>query len=394
MTIELYPHQYDAVIKMKNGCILCGGVGTGKSRTGLAYYAVMNGMILDYAKRCVRGALRSPRPLYIITTAKKRDSHEWHDECLNYGITNAVIDSWNNIKKYKKVFGAFFIFDEQRVVGWGAWSKTFVNIARKNQWILLSATPGDTWTDYIPVFVANGFYRHKTDFLTQHAVYNQFSKYPKIDRFVGTGKLQQLRSSILVSMPFTRSTVAHNIIFMCDYDKSLYKKVWRDRWDPYDNAPIEEVGKLCYLLRRVVNSDPSRIKQLESVLEKHKRVIIFYNYTYELEIIKFMYMNYEIGEWNGQKHEPIPKSDSWLYLVQYSAGAEGWNCIDTNAIVFFSQSYSYRMTVQAAGRIDRLNTPYKDLYYYTFRSSAPIDIAIKRALEAKKDFNIKSFVKR
>lgn len=395
-TIELYPHQFKAVKQMKNGCILCGGVGTGKSRTGLAYYAITNGMELNAEESCVGGALRSPRALYIITTAKKRDSHEWEEECSNYGIANAVIDSWNNIKKYKKVYGAFFIFDEQRVVGWGAWSKTFVKIARQNQWILLSATPGDTWTDYIPVFVANGFYRNKTEFLGAHAVFNRFSKYPKIDRFVGTGFLNHLRSSILVNMPYERSTVAHYISVVCDYNREMYKRIWRDRWDPYDNCPVEEAGKLCYLLRRVVNSHISRIEQTQRIVEKHKKVIIFYNYTYELNALRsyFTEQAIDVAEWNGMRHEEIPATDSWVYLVQYSAGSEGWNCTDTDAIIFYSQSYSYRMTAQAAGRIDRLNTTYVDLYYYTLRSTAPIDIAIRRALDTKKDFNAKAFVKR
>lgn len=393
MTVDLYPHQLDAVQKMKNGCILCGGVGTGKSRTGLAFYAINNGMHLYSEEGCVRGALNSPRPLFIITTAKKRDSREWEEECLNYGILNVKIDSWNNIKKYVNVYGAFFIFDEQRVVGWGAWSKAFIKITRKNYWILLSATPGDTWTDYIPVFVANGFYRNKTEFLSMHAIYNSYSKYPKIDRFVGTGRLTQLRSMILVNMPYRRSTTAHYISFICNYDKALYKKVWKDRWDPYDNCPIEEVGKLCYLLRRVVNSDKSRLEYTESIVKSRSKIIIFYNYTYELNLLKDYFRDYTIGEWNGERHEPIPTSDKWIYLVQYSAGAEGWNCVETDTILFFSQSYSYRMTVQAAGRIDRLNTEFKDLYYYTLRSTSPIDLAIKRALDMKKDFNVKSFVK-
>ncbi len=393
MIVDLYPHQLDAVQKMKNGCILCGGVGTGKSRTGLAFYAINNGMHLYSEEGCVRGVLNSPRPLFIITTAKKRDSREWEEECLNYGILNAKIDSWNNIKKYVNVYGAFFIFDEQRVVGWGAWSKAFIKITRKNHWILLSATPGDTWTDYIPVFVANGFYRNKTEFLSMHAIYNSYSKYPKIDRFVGTGRLTQLRSMILVNMPYRRSTTAHYISFICNYDKALYKKVWKDRWDPYDNCPIEEVGKLCYLLRRVVNSDKSRLEYTESIVKGRNKIIIFYNYTYELNLLKDYFSDYVIGEWNGERHEPIPSSDRWIYLVQYSAGAEGWNCVETDTILFFSQSYSYRMTVQAAGRIDRLNTEFKDLYYYTLRSTSPIDLAIKRALDMKKDFNVKSFVK-
>lgn len=392
----MYKHQYDAVEKMKNGCILCGEVGTGKSRTSLAYYAIDNGAKLYFSDKMVRGALSSPRPLYIITTAKKRDSSEWLEECRPFEIKNLTVDSWNNIKKYRKVYGAWFIFDEQRVVGYGAWTKAFLDITRKNKWILLSATPGDTWKDYIPVFVANGFYRNKTDFMRRHAVVNNFGGYPKIDHYVDTGILLKYRRSILVKMPFKRPTESHNVYIPCEYDKVLYKTVWRDRWNPYKNEPIEKAAEVCYVLRRVVNSDPSRLKPIDQIITRHQRVIIFYNFTYELEAIKLYlseYDNLAVAEWNGKKHEEIPKTATWVYLVQYAAGAEGWNCIETDAMIFYSQSYSYRLTIQAAGRIDRMNTKYSDLYYYRFRSSAPIDIAIQRALNAKENFNETDFLK-
>ena len=391
----LYPHQLEAVDKMHNGCILCGGVGTGKSRTALAYYYIH----VCGGKCRINGegrweAMASPRPLFIITTAKKRDSLEWVKECIDFHIHDVTVDSWNNIKKYKKVYGAFFIFDEQRVIGYGAWTKTFLNIARKNKWVLLSATPGDTWSDYIPVFIANGFYRNKTEFLFEHAVFNRFSKYPKIEKYVNIGRLIRQRNAILVNMPFVRSTISHKIYVPVEYNKELYKTVWVKRWNPYENQPIEEAGQLCYLLRKVVNSDMSRIDKVNELLEKHRKLIIFYNFDFELTALRRWVATRcaEVGEWNGKCHTDVPTIEPWVYLVQYSAGAEGWNCITTDTIIFFSQNYSYRMTIQAAGRIDRLNTPYTDLYYYHLRSTSPIDMAIMRALSTKKNFNEKAFL--
>ena len=398
----LYEHQRQAVEKLKNGSVLCGGVGTGKSRTALAYFytKVCKGKLPKHSSGYFE-PMKNPIPLFIITTARKRDTLEWEKELAPFLMasedTSPVpikIDSWNNIKKYTNVYGAFFIFDEQRVVGWGAWSKAFIKIARKNQWILLSATPGDTWSDYIPVFVANGFYRHKSEFLSQHAVFNRFSKYPKIDKYIGTGVLSKHRLDILVNMPYKRKTVPHYITVDCNYDKPLYKAVWKERWDPYDNCPIEETGKLCYLLRKVVNSDKTRLWEVGRILDKHKRLIVFYNYDYELQMLRGFLSKFEgveVKEWNGQNHDELPKTPEWVYLVQYAAGAEGWNCVDTDAIVFFSQSYSYRMTIQAAGRIDRMNTPYRDLYYYLFKSKSPIDLAIGRALKSKRNFNERAF---
>ena len=387
--IELYQHQKDAVRKLKNGNILVGGVGSGKSATSIAYYLAREGF----------------RNLYIITTAKKRDSMDWEDELINFDLVlnpdlnrnhaTIVIDSWNNIKKYKDVTGAFFIFDEQRVVGKGAWVKAFLKIARKNRWILLSATPGDTFEDYIPVMVANGFYKNRTDFLDQHAIWNPYTNYPDIKDFYNKSRLVKIRQQILVIMKDPRETVRVPVKCITEYDKDMYKTVWKDRWNPYDNEPIQETGKLCYLLRRVVNSDKSRINKLQEIVKEKKKVIIFYNYDYELFIIRESLESWKVpySEWNGHKHEDILHGDCWAYVVQYTAGSEAWNCIETDTIVFYSQTYSYRTKEQASGRIDRMNTPYKYLYYYNFVSFAPIDVAISRALNNKKNFNERMFIK-
>ena len=395
--ISLYDYQLDAVGRMKNGAILCGGVGSGKSRTALAYYYQEQGGRLG-TDRYVD--MQNPRDLYIITTARKRDTKEWEGELVPFLLSTnpdvayyknkVVVDSWNNVGKYKDVYGAFFIFDEQRVVGSGAWVKAFLNIARKNKWILLSATPGDTWSDYIPVFVANGFYKNKTEFKREHIVYRWINKsYPKIDHYVNTGKLIRHRNDILVTMDFNRVTVAHHEDVFCSYDISKYKDASKNRWDPFKNEPIINAAGLCYVWRKIVNTDESRQVALLELFEKHPKMIVFYNFDYELDILREVFGNLgcEMGEWNGHVHQPVPTSKQWVYLVQYTAGAEGWNCITTDTIVFYSQNYSYKVMQQAAGRIDRLNTKFVDLYYYHLKSRSGIDLAISRALSQKKNFN-------
>lgn len=399
----MYDYQIEAVNNMKNGCILCGGVGTGKSRTSLAYFYKMHGGKLNHHEYV---KMNKPRDLYIITTAHKRDIHEWEGELIPFNMnTNpkisiypeqkVVIDSWNNIKKYDKVHGAFFIFDEQRVVGAGAWVKAFLKIAKRNKWILLSATPGDTWSDYIPVFVANGFYRNRTHFLDEHAVYSRFSKFPKIEKFVNTGKLLKYRKDLLVDMAYARKTSRQYIDVPVEYDHIMYKGINKDRWNPYTNKPIENPGSLCYLLRKVVNSDESRAEEIVKLKRKHNRLIIFYNFDYELEILKSIDYGRSctVAEWNGHAHEPVPTTKHWVYLVQYTAGCEGWNCVTTNAMIFYSQNYSYKVMEQASGRIDRLNTEFIELYYYTLKSRANIDLAIGRAIKAKKQFNERKYTK-
>lgn len=388
MAIELYDYQEDAIKRMKNGCILCGGVGSGKSRTALAYYYTLYGGDLKKPK-----ALKGAPPLYIITTARKRDTKEWEKELDIFNLTAEVIDSWNKVASYKDVENAFFIFDEQRVVGYGTWAKSFIKIAKHNKWILLSATPGDTWSDYIPVFIANGWYRNKTEFLNKHAVWARFAKFPKIERYVGLGILNAHRRDILITMDFHREAVQHHEDVLCDYDELLYKQILRRRWNIFKDEPVRDASGLCYCLRRLVNEDEDRGDKVIDILKTHPKAIIFYNFDYELEVLKNL--KYEKGtkvaEWNGHKHEPIPIGYRWVYLVQYTAGAEGWNCIETDTVIFYSQNYSYRIMTQSSGRIDRLNTPFTDLYYYHLRSNSTIDSAILRALKMKKNFQEKSF---
>ena len=396
--MKLRPYQREAISKLKTGSILWADVGSGKSLTALAYYysCICGGKIEPEL-----GEMKDPRDLYIITTAAKRDKKEWDKELLNFRISQnsdsdykVIIDSWNNIKKYSNVFGAFFIFDEQRLVGSGAWVKAFYKIAKKNKWILLTATPGDSWKDYIPVFVANGFYKNKTEFLRIHAVYNRYAKYPKIDHYICQSKLVKYRKEILVKMDYKRPALAHSETIISDYDTIKYKMLSSKRWNFYENEPIENISELCYLLRKCINSDESRAESVLEITKEHPRVIIFYNHDYELEILKSI--KYEDGtvvsELNGHRHDQLPSSERWVYLVNYFSGAEGWNCIETNTIIFYSQTYSYKTLKQAAGRIDRMNTPFKDLYYYHLRSRAPIDMAIYECLRKKKTFNERAFV--
>ena len=405
--MELAQHQIDAVNKLENGNILCGGVGTGKSLTALAYYITkvcggrINSKLNDKYLE-----IQWPYDLVIITTARKRDTLEWHQEMANFGLNEdreksmfpqlgIYVDSWNNIKKYEKFNDAFFIFDEQRVVGKGQWVKSFLKITKFNKWILLTATPGDDWQDYIPVFIANGFYRNRTEFLSEHAVYNQFiTKFPKIDKYVGTKRLCRYRDQITVYMHYKKKTVPHKNYILAEYNKDEYKRAFKDRWNILTEEPIKNISELCALLRRIVNSDSSRTEILKSLIEQHKRVIIFYNFDYELIILKELgeELQIETKEWNGHKHEELPSGEEWIYLVQYAAGAEGWNCITSDTIIFYSLNYSYKATVQAAGRIDRLNTPYTDLYYYYIYSHSPIDLAIRRCLQQKKNFNESKFI--
>ena len=426
--VQLKGYQFDALNNLRNGSILCGGVGTGKSRTSLAYYYILNGGEVNTPEYVTMR--HRPKDLYIITTALKRDSYEWEMELINFRMSTdpaetlyshkVVIDSWNNIKNYADVKNAFFIFDEQRLVGYGMWAKTFLKISSQNEWILLTATPGDTWSDYMTVFIANGWYKNKTDFERKHVIWSRYTKFPMIERWINEGRLIQLREYILVEMIMERTTEQIHEYITVDYDRSLYSKVADKRWNPYLNKPIENASEYCYVLRKVVNSDTSRSKITIDLLSKKNKAIIFYNFDYELGILRKMFRDthkvteknsqYQDliakdeekwvhlvderiakAEWNGHQHDIIPSGDYWAYLVQYAAGAEGWNCITTDTVIFYSQHYSYRTIIQASGRIDRMNTPYKKLYYYHLQSNSKIDNAIRDAQKRKKKFNEKNF---
>ena len=455
--MELLPHQRKAVNDLHNGAVLFGDVGIGKTLTALTYYIERE----------------APRDIIVITTAKKRDSLDWERDAARLAIGTdrqssfygtITVDSWNNVGEYTDRKGAFFIFDEQRVVGTGAWTKSFISIAKANHWILCSATPGDTWLDYIPVFIANGYFKNRTEFLRDHVVFNRFSKFPKVDRYTGVGKLVRLKNKTLVEMPYERHTTRKTEIVPVEYDIPKFERVLNDRWHVFKNRPLRDTAELFSVMRKVANSDASRLESVRTLLRTHPKVIVFYNFDYELEQLRTLGSslskpssdsNSSIGnvesfliaelnepirtpagtnsskqsrnssvsaaelrshsswmseattssistttsgvhvaEWNGHKHEPIPTSDRWVYLVQYTAGSEGWNCTETDAMVFYSLTYSYKAWHQAHGRIDRLNTPFQTLYYYVLMSNSVIDKAIWRSLMGKKSFNESRFLKR
>jgi hypothetical protein len=385
MLVTLHPHQEKAVQKLSNGKILWGGTGSGKSITAVAYYM----------------SKEVDRDVYVITTAKKRDHLDWETEFIKYGVgteegaTTAgrlTVDSWNNINKYANVNGAFFIFDEQRLVGSGAWVKAFLKIARRNHWILLSATPGDTWMDYVPVFVANGFYENRTQFKREHVVYNPFTKFPKVERFLNVARLINQRNQILVEMPYTKHTTTKTTYLPVSHDAELLKKVMDKLWHVYEERPLRNAAELFLVMRRIVNSDPSRLVHVRTLMERHPRLIVFYSFDFELGLLRSISdSGIPVAEWNGHKHEDIPAGDRWVYLVQYAAGSEGWNCTTTDTVVFYSLTYSYKQWHQAHGRTDRLNTLYQDLYYYVLMSNSLIDRAIMQALKEKRNFNESSF---
>jgi hypothetical protein len=380
LTLDLYPHQLKALMKLENGNILKGGVGTGKSRVAVEYY-VLN---------------EEPKDVYVITTAKKRDSLDWNGEFARVGVGTTRdatmggvlrVDSWNNIHNYTDVQDAFFIFDEQRLVGSGTWAKSFVKISRRNRWILLTATPGDSWLDYIPVFVANGFYKNRTEFKLEHVVYNTYARFPKVDHYVGVNKLVKHRNAITVEMPMVRHTVRRLHTVQCKYDKTLMNKAIIDRWHVYEDRPLRDVGELFLVMRKIVNSDPSRLVAIRQLLVSHPKVIIFYNFNYELDYLRTLSDVTNVAEWNGHKHEQIPvEKDKWAYLVQYTAGAEGWNCTETDSAIFASQNYSYKIFEQSQGRIDRLDTLFVELNYWVLMSDSQIDFQIWQKMAEKKDF--------
>lgn len=388
--IELREHQLDALREMHNGCVLYGGTGSGKGYTALHYY-IEN---------------ESPKKLFVITTARKRNDRDWEEEAESLKIFTMgrysshhgeiVVDSWNNIEKYKDVEGAFFIFDEQRAVGRGKWAKMFIEIAKQNNWILLSATPGDTWMDYVPLFLANGFFENRTDFQRKHVIFKPYLKFPVVDRYINETKLQLLRNHILVEMPYESTATRHPQWVEVEHDQEMMDLVWKKRWSPLTDQPIRDPAELFRTMRKVANLNPSRLQFLRKVVLKHKRVIVFYNFDDELMLLR--HLKVKIGrhdvpvlEYNGHKKDVLPPDGPVVYLVQYVAGAEAWNCTTVDAIVYYSLTYSWKNFHQSQGRIDRLDGPYKDLYYYMLVSKTKIDMKIKEALEQKRDFNEHEF---
>ena len=400
--VNFSTEQLEAARTIKSGNILVGGVGSGKSRTSLLwwYHYIGGGTVpINESHKSVR--MKTPKDLYIITTAHKRDTLDWEEELIpfvyDHTKVHVTVDSWHNIKKYENIKNSCFIFDEQRVVGYGVWSKAFIKIAREgNSWILLSATPGDTYSDYMSVMIANNLYKNKSDFEWHHIVYRRAIRYPVIERYIDTNILDFYIDHLVITMKVPRHTNRITCDIPVDYDKATYDIIRKKRFDIWNNKPYKNVSGLMAGLRKVVDTDKSRTEAIATILKQHNKVIIFYNYTFELNALRDLMrrLHFPYSEWNGEKHEPILDGDKWVYLVQYTAGAEGWNCITTDTVIFYSLNYSYKIMEQACGRIDRMNTTFIDLYYFRLVSKAPIDRAIAKSISGKKKFNEKLWLEK
>lgn len=342
-----------------------------------------------------------PVDLYVITTPKKRDDLDWPKEAARFGISTnpeasmggitLIVDSWNNIKKHTKVQDAFFIFDEQRAIGSGVWSKSFIAIAKRNRWVMLSATPADRWMDLVPVFIAKGFYKNKTQFVREHVVYSPYTKYPSIRMYLDIPTLKRHRDETFVIMPFKRRTKTNIVDVPVMYDREATKLLKKTEWNPYKDYPIRNHPEYVHVLRRLIYSHASRISELIKIHIKAKRLIIFYNFNYELDIMREGFANLtEVSEHNGHNHDPVPTGDNWVYLVQYISGSEAWECFSTNHMAFYSANPSYRATIQAMGRINRMTTTYKNLYYYRLMSESAPDKGMMKSFGNKEDFNMRS----
>lgn len=381
MTFELAQHQIDAVEKLDNGKILVGGVGSGKSIAALAYAVKKH----------------PEKRIVAITTARKRDKGEWFSDAMKMSLRQDLeVDSWNNLKKYEHLTDVFFIFDEQKLVGNGAWVTSFYKIAKNNPWILLSATPADTWMDLVPIFIAHGFYKNRTEFNDLHVRWARFVKYPKVDGYLDVWTLGKHREAVYVEMPYDKVAVREDHIVEVDFNREHEKLLYAARWNFYENVPVKDAGEMMRLMRQSANLDISRYEKLKEIIAEKRKVIVFYNHNPELAQLRLLMTELDIPvhEWNGHVHQDVPTGDDWVYLVQYQAGGEAWNCITTDTIVFYSLPYSYKQLEQAKGRIDRLNTPYETLHYYIFKSRAIIDQGIWRSLNRKKNFQASAFGKK
>ena len=204
------------------------------------------------------------------------------------------------------------------------------------------------------------------------------------------------RRQILVPMVYKKVTERKRQLIYSEYNTDNYHKIMKERWNIFEDKPIENASELLQIIRKTVATDPDRKLNAKIMMDAHDRLIIFYNYNYERDVL--IEIAEELGkeyfEWNGHAHEDIPDQEQWLYFVQYTAGAEGWNCISTNVIMFYSVNYSFRYMEQAEGRIDRINTPYNVLEYYYLTSHSQIEKDILSTVNRKKNFNASAWVER
>lgn len=124
------------------------------------------------------------------------------------------------------------------------------------------------------------------------------------------------------------------------------------------------------------------------------RLIVFYNFTEELNQLKLFVKNRPISIVNGEFRdlEAYEKESDSVTFIQYQAGATGLNLQKSNHIAFFTLPLSSGLFEQAKKRIHRIGQE-KTCFYYYFLCNHSVEINILNALKQKKDYTDKLFSK-
>lgn len=393
----LYNFQRQLLNSIEENYIIAADTGTGKTMMAIHHYLKHN----------------TGEPLLILAPPQKIKEGGWQRELdfvashYNIEIPYDIISYGVLSKRWKEYKDWFLVMDECHYVKnpTSQRGKAAINLTKQStNFLLLSATPSSNgWGDTIAYMIMFGYYKNKTQFLKEHAVYNRidYGNGPVnvVSDYRDQEKLQKLYQSFSIKLAKEDCLDLPPLVFEKVHFKPSkeYNIIKKDR--VLGEELFDNISKLQHGLRFYANQ-ADKLKYTEMLLEgTEENVIIFYNYKQENEELKKIAkkLKKKVFEVSGSKTN-LPDKEKWTSLknsvtiVQYQAGAAGIELQYANIVIFHTPTYSYQDYEQALGRAYR-NGQTKKVTVYQYITKNTIETSIYQALAAKKDFTEELFRK-
>ncbi|WP_368076685.1 SNF2-related protein [Clostridium tyrobutyricum] len=177
-----------------------------------------------------------------------------------------------------------------------------------------------------------------------------------------------------------------------------YKIFKKDRLITINNTELvgdTSLTKMLYLRQLSSQYNKNKVNQLKDILESTEdRIIIFYNFNKELEIIKKLCekLDKPISIINGavKDLDNFNQYNNSITLVQYQAGAMGHNLQKSNKIIYFSLPLQSELFEQSKKRIHRIGQEKTCFYWYLITQNS-IEEQIYQTLKERRDYTNKLF---
>ncbi|MBL0992197.1 MAG: DEAD/DEAH box helicase [Escherichia coli] len=415
--MKLFDYQKEAIENFESKPLNLSDVGTGKSYMSIGSYvkSECSKLLIICLAPKVNDFVEDSEIFNLNVTALNKGTKK-NKELLSESNLVAISfeSSWRLTELNKWVDkDTFIIIDESHKVSVSKSkvTKFVMGLSKRAKYnYLCTATPvsnGKLENWYPQLFISNVFRKPKKEF-EQLFVIKQMRqmgsmRFMQITGYRNEHLLEQMIDEASVKYKRDKGYLPEDYVYKTK-KPAMYNKLKKSRLYKDDNdlrVELDNSSKLFNSLRQVshgflngiskqVSKEP--FERLDAILETHnnERVVIFYNYKWEAEMLKQLLdkLKRPYGEYNGSVKDlkPFKNNDNGVVLAQYKSASTGINdFVISNVMVFNSMPLSSTEYLQAKGRTDRHGQDKTPLYYHIVPDT-PIEKKIFSVVTNGKDF--------